>query len=231
MASRGGRGGGRGGRGYTPPTGAALYLKRSAQECGLDDRNLRSLQDITTPALFPDILWHSNGTLWNKDDQVGDDKDVVPPTKKSSSTLYLIRKGRELHSRMAHSQYQVLRGGECKQEQDVVRYQKHETRPKKSLGAAYIPQELLAQRPSPKLKSLGVLAVGKKKNAANTLTIAELEELEKKRLKMSKEEDADNNVERDEESEDEDVADYTMNYYESEGDDSDGGGGDGEPTF
>jgi hypothetical protein len=111
-----------------------------------------------------------------------------------------------------------------KQEQDVVRYREQQARPQKSLGAAYIPHELL--QPSPKLKYLGV--VGKKRNAA--LTIQELEELEKKRLKTSEPDETENNIEREEESEEEDVADYTMNYYESEGDESDGGG-DGEPTF
>jgi len=34
---------------------------RSAEECGLDSRNLRSLQDITKPSLFPDIKLHSSG--------------------------------------------------------------------------------------------------------------------------------------------------------------------------
>ena len=55
-----GRGRGRG-RGRAPPSGARLLLQRSAQEAGLDAGNLRSLQDITKPALFPDYEWHSNG--------------------------------------------------------------------------------------------------------------------------------------------------------------------------
>lgn len=218
MAARG-RGGR--GRGYTPPTGAALYLKRSAEECGLDDRNLRSLQDITTPALFPDILWHSNGTLWRNNEE---EEDVVVPstTKWSSSTHYLIQKGRELRTRM-QAQHQV---GE-KQEQDVVRYRNSPEPKKRSLGAAYIPQELL--QPIPKLKSsLGVVG----KNKDSSLAIKDLEELERKRLQTAKEEEdaASNNGEQEEESEEEELADYTMNYYESEGDESDGGG-DGEPTF
>ena len=54
-----GRGRGRGK--YTPPTGGRAFLMRSAEECGLDSRNLRSLQDITRPALFPDIKLHSSG--------------------------------------------------------------------------------------------------------------------------------------------------------------------------
>ncbi len=49
------------GRGRAPPTGGRLYLMRSAEECGFDSRNLRSLQDITRPQLFPDILLHSSG--------------------------------------------------------------------------------------------------------------------------------------------------------------------------
>jgi hypothetical protein len=117
-----------------------------------------------------------------------------------------------------------------KQEQDVVRYRNSQPETKKrSLGAAYIPQELL--KPIPKLKSsLGMM--GKKKDSSR-LTMKELEELErKKQLQATAKEgdDAASNGEREEESEEEELADYTMNYYESEGDESDGGV-DGEPTF
>jgi len=61
MSGRGGRGRGRGRGG--PPSGARLLLQRSAKEAGLDDGNLRSLQDITKPSLFPDYEWHSDGTV------------------------------------------------------------------------------------------------------------------------------------------------------------------------
>jgi hypothetical protein len=58
-----------------------------------------------------------------------------------------------------------------------------------------------------------------------------LEELEKRRLKTGQEDETDNNnIEREDESEEDDVADHTMHYHESEGVESDGGG-DGEPTF
>lgn len=49
------------GRGRAPPSGARLLLQRSAKEAGLDESNLRSLQDITKPQLFPDYEWHSSG--------------------------------------------------------------------------------------------------------------------------------------------------------------------------
>jgi hypothetical protein len=51
------------GRGRAPPSGARLLLQRSAKEAGLDDGNLRGLQDITKPFLFPDYEWHSNGRI------------------------------------------------------------------------------------------------------------------------------------------------------------------------
>ena len=57
-----GRGRGRG-RGRAPPSGARLLLQRSAKEAGLDEGNLRGLQDTTKPDLFPDYHWHSNGTI------------------------------------------------------------------------------------------------------------------------------------------------------------------------
>ena len=57
-----GRGRGRGrGRGYAPPSGAQLFLRRSLDECGLSGTNIRSVHDITRPALFPDIRLHSTG--------------------------------------------------------------------------------------------------------------------------------------------------------------------------
>ena len=62
-----GRGRGRGKK-YTPPSGAALFLRRSLDECGLGGQNLMSradrstlLSDITRPALFPPIGLHSSG--------------------------------------------------------------------------------------------------------------------------------------------------------------------------
>ena len=62
-----GRGRGRGKK-YTPPSGAALFLRRSLDECGLGVQALKSradrgtlLSDITRPALFPPIGLHSSG--------------------------------------------------------------------------------------------------------------------------------------------------------------------------
>ncbi len=61
-----GRGRGRGKK-YTPPSGAALFLRRSLDECGLGGQALMRadratmLSDITRPALFPPIGLHSSG--------------------------------------------------------------------------------------------------------------------------------------------------------------------------
>uniref|UniRef100_A0A6U3RTQ8 Uncharacterized protein n=1 Tax=Ditylum brightwellii TaxID=49249 RepID=A0A6U3RTQ8_9STRA len=56
MAGRG-RGRGRG----RPLTMGQELLRSSAEECGLDARNLRSLQDVTRPQFFPEISLHSSG--------------------------------------------------------------------------------------------------------------------------------------------------------------------------
>jgi len=48
-------------KGYTPPSGAQLFLRRSLDECGLSGHTIRSVQDITRPALFPNIRLHSSG--------------------------------------------------------------------------------------------------------------------------------------------------------------------------
>lgn len=55
-----GRGRGRG-RGRAPPTGSQKALMESAEDCGYDARNIRSIEDKTRPQFFPDILLHSSG--------------------------------------------------------------------------------------------------------------------------------------------------------------------------
>lgn len=65
MSSRGGRGGGFGRRGGSSSGGGSntrALLARSASEAGLgDDRTQLTLEAITHPPLFPDLLWHSSG--------------------------------------------------------------------------------------------------------------------------------------------------------------------------
>lgn len=139
-------------KGYAPPTGAQLYLKRSAQECGLDDRNLRTLQDITRPKLFPNLLWHSNGSMWSGEDDitaaVGDSTGtatLLPPPvqpistpKRQSSTIYLIQKGREIQHRFQTSPQYVRATADV----DVVRYRnQHHKRSRTTEPQQFVPDQ------------------------------------------------------------------------------------------
>jgi hypothetical protein len=233
MSSRGGRGGR--GRGYTPPSGASLYLKRSAKEAGLDDRNLR---DIAKPcALFPPLTWHSNGTIWNEED---DDDIPETTTKRTSQVVYMIQKGRDIRNRM-----QTLYQGPS-QEQDVKRYRDKKQQEKvdvtsmsltgvaRRLGTSYVPQELLPVSSTASTKLYGAsrekAASAPKKAPGTNLQV--LEEKEKTGGEENVEETLALDETYDQPSEEEDeAADYTMNYYESEGEEGDGGGDEGEPTF
>ena len=216
----GGRGG-RGGGGYKAPTGGQLFLKRSAQECGLDDRNLRTLQDITKPLLFPAFKWHSSGTPWTTEDEVTEVVSVKRPT-----TAYLIRKGRDMNHRMQSSPYYLR----PTQDVDVVRYKK-QYRPNvtcdkvvleemgRAAMAGWIPAELLGKK-QPLVEEI-----------VKDLTSEELAAIE---LKAKDNEEGEGEEEDEllleQEGEEDDAEDYVTNHYESEGDESDGGG-DAEPTF
>jgi hypothetical protein len=236
----GGRGGGGGrGRGRAPPTGARLMLQRSAQEAGLDGSNLRSLQDITKPQLFPDYNWHSSGQL------LGDaPPESTQAQKRSPSTIYLINKSREMHHRFQTSPHYVR----PTQEVDVVRYGKRprpvepdvavlEDMGKKVAQAKYLPPELL-QKTGIALLSMKELNASDSLGPSKVLTLEELatQELERRRREAATAEgedgDGDENSDdaQEQDEEEEEVADYTTNYYESE-DESDGGGDGGEATF
>lgn len=218
----GGRGRGRGG--FKPPTGAQLLMQRSAQESGLDEKNLRSLQDLTRPALFPDLLWHSSGQVFKAEDE----SQVMVPTKLTQSAIYLIRKGRDIQHRMQTSPF-YLRPA---QEVDVIRYRK---RPRQQLEASdknviehlgkvatcrFVPDELL----QPSIRAAAALAEAQRRNALldDPIDIKG----EPGEGGESEEEDMDGLEAPDEEEDD--VEDYTTNYYASD-DESDGG--DDEPTF
>ena len=219
----GGRGRGRGG--FKPPTGAQLLMQRSAQESGLDDKNLRSLQDLTKPPLFPDFLWHSSGQIYAPEDE----SNVMVPSKLSQSAIYLIRKGRDIQHRMHTSPY-YLRAA---QEVDVVRYGK---RPRQQVEACdknviehlgkvaatcrYVPDELL----QPSIRAAAALAEAQRRNALLDDGVDIKTEIDGD----SDEEENLDEVEAPDEDED-DVEDYTTNYYAS--DDESDGGGDDEPTF
>jgi hypothetical protein len=106
-------------------------------EAGLD-QNLRTLQEITRPRLFPDYEWHSDGHMRHvspleseieaQEAKAAKSNKRTPPTTASSSTttvtkrsttsVYLINKTREIHQRFQGSAYYVLPTFEA----DVARY-------------------------------------------------------------------------------------------------------------
>lgn len=156
------------GKKYTPPTGGRAFLMRSAEECGLDSRNLRSLQDITRPALFPDIKLHSSGDNRllrvleqqkaeeaSKADSLGGQatvkKEDEPPklagVKRSAQTLFLISKGREIHHRIQSSVFYVR---PTKDVPDVIRYS-DSTKPPLQIDASAVLSNCLGGRKKTKL--------------------------------------------------------------------------------
>jgi hypothetical protein len=239
-----GRGRGRG-RG-APPSGARLLLQRSAQEAGLDAGNLRGLQEITKPLLFPDFEWHSSG-------QNGHDPTPasLQPAQSSSKratapNIYLINKTREMHHRFQESPFYVRPS----QEVDVVRYNK---RPRpvepdvhvahsigKTADPRYLPEELLPDKAIPltATTSLEVGEVGEDGAPKRALTLEELA-AEEQRKKVSGQGDGEEGEENGEFSDtelveeegEEEVADYTTNYFASDDESGDDGGGGDEAVF
>ena len=232
-----GRGRGRGrGRG-PPPSGAKLLLMRSAQESGLGDHNLKSLTDITKPALFPDMVWN-----------------YQEPESKAlqTSAVYLINKGREIDHRIQTSAHWVR---PSQTQVDVVRYQSdkksHRSKSQmppdeavleqmgKNLASDddYTPADLV---PTKKRALHPDLTKSVNEDGQNNKkpTLEELEERERQRkmeeaLKanvLMEDENEDNLSDIPPDEEEEEVEDYTMNYYASDDDESDGGG-DAEATF
>jgi hypothetical protein len=243
--------GGRGrGRGRAPPTGGRLMLQRSAQEAGLDANNLRSLQEITKPRLFPDYEWHTNGTTGHEEDQLPSAAPEAAPSatsapsaaKRSPSTVYLINKSREFHHRFQNSPYYVR----PTQEIDVVRFGK---RPcpvapdinvlehiGKAADSRYVPEELLETKRRAQQLSMKELMSEDGPKKAKTLEELAENELKERRLTAALAEegedgDISDTVEQEEE-EDEGDGDYAIEHYDSD-DESDGGGGGGgdEATF
>ena len=240
-----GRGRGRG-RGYTPPTGAKLFLMRSAEECGLDSRNLRSLQDIIRPSLFPEIVLHSSGDQkrlleearkGDQEKEDGNERKPIAGVKRTATTVFLISKGREIQHRMQNSVFHVR---PTKDVPDVIRHS-DSTRPPPLIDASavlsnclggrtrtasgrFIPEELVSGQRQ------GVFGFGGASSEYADATTDNLD-LENKTKKSGEEEDDDEveNVENEDDEEQEEEEDYQKNYYASEDDESDGG--DGEPTF
>jgi hypothetical protein len=215
-------------------------LQRSAQEAGLDAGNLRSLQDITKPQLFPDFEWHSSGHEGHEPPAAAAATSASGPAPSSkrnaASNVYLVNKSREMNHRFQESPFYVRPS----QEVDVVRYNKRR-RPLepdahvadhigKTADPKYLPEELLPHRVAASaLKIVDSLLLGDDGLPKKVLTLDELaaEEQRKKLAGEDGEEQGElsDTQELDEEDEEE-VADYTTNYYASE-DESDGGGGGG----
>mmetsp|Transcript_7225 Transcript_7225/g.9366 ORF Transcript_7225/g.9366 Transcript_7225/m.9366 type:complete len:236 (-) Transcript_7225:253-960(-) len=235
MSGRG-RGRGRGRGGYTPPTGTQLFLQRSAQEMGLDTRN--KMHNNARPLLYPDLLWHSNGTNREAPEGGGaEETSTLTEPKRTTATKYLITKGREIHYRIQNSVFFVRPTLET----DVVRFRGKRPRIShrssdqavlekiRSIGPAHIPEELMSLS-LPMTKQEKFDAIQEKRRDAK-LSLANLEKEESQggengEMGDDPEEDMLALSEEEEEGEGED---YTMNYYESE-EDSDAGG-DAEPTF
>lgn len=118
--SFGGRGGGRGrGRGGRPvESGGLLLLRRSAEECGLDSRNIRSLGDIAARSpLYPDIeLQYSSSPAGETPSSI---ISTAAAKRHSAQTIYLIAKSREIHHRITNSVFFVR---PTKDVPDVLRY-------------------------------------------------------------------------------------------------------------
>jgi hypothetical protein len=222
-------------------------LQRSAQEAGLDASNLRSLQDITKPKLFPDYEWHTNGTMGHEEEQPTNTAPEAQPSappppaaKRSPSTVYLINKSREFHHRFQNSPYYVR----PTQEIDVVRFGKRpcpvepDIRVLEHIGktadSRYVPEELLERKRRAQQLSMKELMSEDEPNKFKTLEELAEQELKERRLAaaLAEEEDGDisDTVEQEEE-EDEGDGDYAIEHYGSD-DESDGGGGGGdEATF
>jgi hypothetical protein len=231
-----GRGRGRGrGRGAAP-SGAKLMLMRSAQESGLGDHNLKSLTDITKPALFPEMVWNY---------QEPESKAV------QTSSVYLINKGREIDHRIQTSAHWVR---PSQTQVDVVRYhsdkKSHRSKSQmpsdeavleqmgKILAADedYIPADLVPTKKRSLHADLISTTEDGKPNKKPTLEELEERERQRKREEALKanvlvdEEEAEDFSDTPPEEEEEEVEDYTMNYYASDDEESDGGG-DAEATF
>ena len=249
-----GRGRGRGGAKWTPPSGARAFLMRSAEECGFDSRNLRSVQEVTRPSLFPDILLHSSGdqrildllekekaqaeadALHNGVLPIPEAPKKLSGVKRTLQAVYLIEKGVQIHNRIQNSVFYVR---PSKNVPDAIRFS-DSTRPPPQIDASAVLSSCLEGRKRTamgrfvpeelvsgqiQIESGRLYSSIEAENAAINLTDFENKERQRTDGVEGQEDDE---FEAGEEEED-DGADYVTNYYESDGEDS--GGGDGEATF
>lgn len=216
MSARG-RGRGRG----RSPSGARLLLQRSAQEAGFTGSIKNNIQDITKPQLFPDFEWHSSGR------QLNNQQETIPPTRseqqKASSTVYLIRKSRDIQHRFQNSPYYVR----PTQEVDVNRYGKRQ----RPLDPDVLLLEKIGKTADPRILPSELLKKDRSFSFDGTDGLSKQRISVEETLTKEDGEDgddaadlSDHNVHED----DEEVDDYIQDYYASE-EESDGGGG--EATF
>lgn len=246
------------GKKYTPPTGGRAFLMRSAEECGLDSRNLRSLQDITRPALFPTMKLHSSGDnrflrlmeqqkaekaaqaeAAGQPVKLEDEEETKPlvGVKRSPQTLYLITKGREIQHRIQNSVFYVR---PTKDVPDVIRYS-DSTKPPPRIDASAVLSHCLQGRKRTKM-GLYVpeeLVSGQTDSEGHALestkkgvNFSDLEAKERSRRRLGSMDGGEGDVVDDDEvddgGEEDDGEDYVKDYYESEGEES---FGEGEATF
>lgn len=247
-----GRGRGRG-RGRAPPSGARLLLQRSAKEAGLDERNLRNIQDLTKPQLFPDYEWHSSGRSGHnlpgepivqpsfvESSSIIDGKpqlQAVAKPKRTPKTIYLINKSREIHDRFQNSAFYV----HPTQEADVIRHGKERQQQQqradllilKQMGKTadpdYIPPELLRDEDLDNL--YGSDDETFRKRSLDDLAAEERADRRRRRENDGEDDGQFSDAAEAMDEDDEDDVDYATNHYESDDEDSMGGVGGDEATF
>ncbi|KAL3939065.1 MAG: hypothetical protein SGBAC_006148 [Bacillariaceae sp.] len=224
-----GRGRGRGrGRG-APPSGARLLLQRSAQEAGLGSSSLKTIQDITKPALFPDYEWHSSGRQLNQPPIITNSR---AEQQKAASMNFLIRKSRDIQHRFQNSPSFVR----PTQEVDINRYGKRQ-RPMEP-DVYFISQIGRVADPlyfPPELFTKDMVFGGDDDGVATKkMTLEEMAQNEltqRRQAAANKEEDGDGDAEmeddlnnQEEDNGEEEVDDYITNYYASDDEESADGG-------
>jgi hypothetical protein len=230
-------------RGGRKPSVSKELLKRSAAEAGLD--NSAALQDITKPRLYPDFLWHSDGTGW--DGEPTNASATAPATATTTtaaaataadatkrppppSTVKLMNKQRELSSRF-QTLYKDLHETAVMPTvppDEALLQSFSKTNRKLVKDTRYFPEDLVASKK--------VKAAAKTKQAS---VLTKLEELESKEKTTKLPDTAKTEVEEEEgdveplsEEEEEELEadlDYTKDYYDT--DDEDETGADDEAVY
>lgn len=265
MSGRGppGRGGGGGGRGGGASWGgrgglsqSKEFLKRSAQEAGLDDRHMKLLSDITRPAFYPDVLWRASGDgYWNENDESttknGKSNELII-LKRLPTVINTMNKQRELMNRFQKSSHYVRPDVAVDIERystlndasltlpaaDVAVLQSLGRNGKLATDDRYFPTELIypnINNNRKKKQNLLDKANRMKKTLSSNLDDDEVvgddaDNADTKRGGDSDNDDDDDELEQFEQIEDdeeEEGEDYTTNYYESDNDDAASGGAGG----